>query len=215
MTGARCETTLGGVGTYELLLGSWRIERTYLERGRHERGTFTGTVTVVPSPIGTPGTARYVEEGRFVLGAYHANAERRLEVRRRPDGAVSLGFEDGRPFVDCDLRSGDCRAVHPCGDDRYEISWHAVSRDELTERWRVLGPQKDYDAWAVLRRRSDEAGGPTSGDDAPGLAVPTRARSTRAAQPSGRQVAMMLLPDSTSTSEKPAAGSTRSTSCGV
>ncbi len=177
--------------TYDFLLGRWWIERTYVERRRQERGTFSGVLDVAATRGAGQRTARYVEEGRFALGTYQGQGKRRLEVVEKPTGAVALVFEDGRPFVDCDLASGAWRTAHRCGEDRYEISWQVVSHDEVTERWRVTGPQKDYDAWAVLRRTAPTCDG---------------------VQRTGRQVATISLAASTSTTESPAAGSTRSTS---
>lgn len=150
------ETTVahgpGWIHTYDFLLGRWRVERSFFDRLRRERGTFIGTLDVVATGTGEEPTARYAEEGRFTLGSYQGRGRRSLGLVRGATGGVAIHFEDGRPFVDCDLAPGGCRATHRCGDDLYEISWQVVSGVAMTERWRVAGPRKDYDAWTLLRR---------------------------------------------------------------
>lgn len=139
-------------GTYGFLLGVWRIERTLTDRRRCETGVFSGTATIEPHPTSGPQTARYQEVGQLCIGTYRGTAQRSLRYVRQEHGAVAVDFEDGRRFVACDLRSGRWRATHLCGDDRYDISWRLHARDVVAERWRVRGPNKDYEAVSVLRR---------------------------------------------------------------
>ena len=138
--------------TYGYLLGDWRIERTFSDHWLRETGVLHGTVTVVPDRSGDRPTAYYDEVGELRIGSYRGTAHRRLRFVRQLGGAVTVTFEDGRRFVACDLRAGSCDATHLCGDDRYEISWDVHSRDAVSERWRVRGPCKDYEASAVLHR---------------------------------------------------------------
>ena len=44
------------------------------------------------------------------------------------------------------------QAVHQCRADRYEITYLVLSEDVMEERWRVRGPDKDYQATATLIR---------------------------------------------------------------
>jgi hypothetical protein len=86
------------------------------------------------------------------LGTYRAPARRRLELRARDDGGVTLEFADGRPFVDLDLSTGTWCATHDCGADRYELTTWVRSPATVEERWCVRGPAKRYDAVTTLAR---------------------------------------------------------------
>ncbi len=149
--------------TYEFLLGQWRLERTLTDHLLHETGVFSGTATVTRRTVAAPETAQYREVGLLRFGAYQGTARRSLGYQRQTGGAVTMTFEDGREFVACDLRSGRWRAVHRCGEDRYELGWRVVARDVISEGWRVRGPLKDYEARCVfrrVRRRSGKRGEP-------------------------------------------------------
>jgi Family of unknown function (DUF6314) len=142
--------------TYGFLLGEWSIRRTCQDHRRGETAVFTGSVTVTARGDARSGEAEYREVGELTLGAFRGSAQRRLAYVRRRDGSVAIEFEDGRGFVDCDLRHGECLATHVCGDDHYELGWYVGAPLDgarvLQERWRVRGPHKDYDAAAVLLR---------------------------------------------------------------
>lgn len=138
--------------TYRFLLGRWRLERTLTDHRLHETGVFSGTATVAPHGLDGQQTALYRERGQLRFGGYRGTACRSLRCVRQQGGAVTLTFEDGRPFVACDLRSGRCHATHLCSDDRYDVSWRVLARDVVVEQWRVRGPSKDYEARCVLQR---------------------------------------------------------------
>jgi hypothetical protein len=104
----------------------------------------------------SPDRAHYEEAGELEFGAYRGPARRELDYVRLDDASVLLCFADGRPFIDLDLRGGDCHRIHDCGPDRYEISMVVISADTLEERWQVRGPDKDYVAVTTLSRRIGE-----------------------------------------------------------
>ncbi len=142
--------------TLSFLLGTWSLDRSIEDYRGGREGSFTGVGawTEEPGPGGEPGEggACYHESGRLVLATHEGLASRRLQVERMSHGAVMLRFHDGRPFVDLDLGPGECRRVHTCGADRYEISFVVRARSLVEERWRVRGPQKDYAAITTLAR---------------------------------------------------------------
>jgi hypothetical protein len=147
---------MGTVDTLSFLLGTWSIERAIDDRRSGLRGTFVGTATLIALSADsddecTP-RARYEEAGELSFGAYKGLARRTLDYVRRNDGAVALRFGDGRPFVDVDLRDGVWQGVHPCREDRYDMTMIARSRNVVEERWQVRGPETDYDAYATLTR---------------------------------------------------------------
>jgi Family of unknown function (DUF6314) len=150
--------------TYLFLLGRWRVERVFTDHRLQHSGRFAGTATVAPSEDDDEQTARYFEVGELRLGSYRGTACRRLVVVPRADGAVTLTFEDGHRFLACDLRSGRCRGTHMCQKDRYEMCWSVHGPDEIVEEWRVLGPDKDYEARCVLRRDPTSNWQVSSGD---------------------------------------------------
>ena len=51
-----------------------------------------------------------------------------------------------------DLRDGTWNAVHPCVADTYEIETVVRDAHTIEERWRVVGPAKDYTAVTALTR---------------------------------------------------------------
>lgn len=138
------------VDTFRFVLGTWSVERSLEDRRTGTCGSFVGSATVVEV---TDGRARYAEEGELCLGAHRGLARRRLLYARRDAASVMAYFADGRPFVDLDLRTGVWRSVHDCGADRYEITTVVREAGVMQERWRVRGPDKDYDAATTLTRR--------------------------------------------------------------
>lgn len=141
--------------TLEFLLGRWSVERRLSDLDAGRSGTFDGAAWVEP----TSGRqsqdgryARYREAGRLRLDGYDGAASRGLLYHGQHAGSAFITFADGRPFVECDLRSGAWDSEHVCGDDHYAISFLVCSADELREVWRVRGPAKAYDAETTLRR---------------------------------------------------------------
>jgi hypothetical protein len=140
--------------TFQVLLGMWSVERRITDHRSGQTGTFTGAA-VAEERRDEPGTATYEERGELTWGGggHSGPAERRLLYVRQADGGVEVRFGDGRRAWAWDLgNEGRSDAVHPCGEDRYEMSLVARTADELEERWRVSGPAKEYEAVTVLRR---------------------------------------------------------------
>src|ERR1035438_7423828 len=147
--------------TLAFAAGYWRIERVLADHRSGTEGRFTGQA-VLGGP-GGPGAGadgtngggaalRYLETGELRFGPHAGPATRALRYQGLPDGRVDVRFADGHPFYRLDLRSGYCEAVHQCGADRYEITYLVLDEDVMEERWRVLGPDKDYEATATLVR---------------------------------------------------------------
>ncbi len=134
--------------TLAYLTGAWALERRIADRLTGEPGSFRGGGRL--RTMGRRG--RYEERGRLRLGGHETSAYRILEMIGGDDGRVAVRFADGRRFFDLDLRTGACRAVHPCSPDRYELEFRVCSSDLLIERWRVSGPAKDYEAETLWRR---------------------------------------------------------------
>jgi hypothetical protein len=138
--------------TLEYLTGAWELERTFVDHRVGATGSFAGTAQVLTRDR----RGRYEERGRLRFGGYDGSAHRSLELICTDDGTVAVRFVDGRPFFDLDLGRGTCHAVHPCRADRYEIAFEVASSDLLVERWRVTGPEKDYEAETTWRRQKHE-----------------------------------------------------------
>jgi Family of unknown function (DUF6314) len=135
--------------TLAYLTGAWGLERTLADHRTGATGSFAGDGEL--RTIGRRG--RYEERGRLRFGGYDGTAHRALDLIGADDGAVAVRFVDGRPFFQLSLGCGTCRAVHRCGEDRYELQFEARTPDLLLERWRVTGPAKDYAAQTTWRRR--------------------------------------------------------------
>lgn len=139
--------------TLTFLAGTWRLDRSIEDHRTGTRGTFAGHARLeLPGPGGDPRRGRYEEQGHLRFGAHTGPAGRQLDYRGRLDGVVLVHFLDGRPFVELDLRQGECRRVHRCGADRYEITTAVHGAQGLEERWRVRGPEKDYAAVTTWTR---------------------------------------------------------------
>ena len=151
---------MGANETLDLLLGTWRVERTVNDHRRGDQGHFRGTASFTRHgdvPNAHDGDrVRFDEVGDYSVGDYHGEARRSLEYVASTDSSVAITFLDGHHFIDLNLASGASRDEHLCNLDRYEITTVVKSRDLLEERWRVEGPEKDYDAVASLKRITDE-----------------------------------------------------------
>jgi Family of unknown function (DUF6314) len=152
--------------TLGFMRGRWHLERTLVDHRSRTTGLFTGSAVVEsvtsdqhPGPPGAPRYPEhndrqhdYREQGELRFGAHTGPATRRLVLLPGPDGTADVRFADGRPFYLLDLRSGQWRAEHLCGEDRYEVTHLVLTADVMEERWRVLGPDKDYESITQLAR---------------------------------------------------------------
>lgn len=138
--------------TLEYLSGTWDLTRIFADHRAGTTGSFAGTAEVRTHDR----RGRYEERGRLRFGGCDTSAHRALQLVGVDGGAVAVRFIDGRPFFDLDLVRGTCRAVHPCRADRYELAFEVGSPDLLVERWRVTGPEKDYEAETTWRRQKHE-----------------------------------------------------------
>jgi hypothetical protein len=146
--------------TFAYLIGTWALDRELTDRLTDTTGRLRGMARVTPlAPLsdeqgeeGASLRAAYLEQGELEWGEHRLPAKRRLVYLRTGTGGVDARFEDGRPFVLLDLSGGSCRALHVCGEDRYEVELSARSPALVEERWRVRGPAKRYEAVTILRR---------------------------------------------------------------
>ena len=137
--------------TLAFAAGRWRLERLLADHRSGLVGRFTGQA-VLTGPDLPEGPLSYLETGELRFGTHAGPATRSLRYQGLPDGTVDVLFADGHLFYRLDLRSGHCTAVHPCRADQYEITYLVLGEDVMEERWRVRGPDKDYDATATLIR---------------------------------------------------------------
>jgi hypothetical protein len=140
------------------LLGRWRLHRRLVDHAARCSGTFSGMAQFAPSGspldagrVGVP-ELTYREEGELRFGGHRGPASRSLVYRGRPDGTADVFFADGRDFYHLDPRSGAWRAEHPCAADHYAMAGRVLRSGELEERWRVRGPDKDYEIRTTLVR---------------------------------------------------------------
>lgn len=128
------------------LRGSWRIERTVVDRKHGQNGTFSGTVEL--SSL-ADGGLHYHEFGTLDWLGASAQTQRDYRLLPTRDPAV-LDWSFVNPngsasyfFHTMNLGSGLWRANHPCAADTYQVEYQALSQDELSVVWDVTGPSKD------------------------------------------------------------------------
>jgi hypothetical protein len=138
------------LATLAFLRGAWRVDRRLADHRSGATGTFAGEAEFAATA--DPAVLRYTERGELRLGGHTGPAWRRLVCRGLPGGAVDVRFADGREFYRLDLASGRWRAKHVCGRDDYVVTFRVLSPDLMEERWRVLGPDKDYVTVTELER---------------------------------------------------------------
>lgn len=138
--------------TLGFLLGEWSLERRITDHLTDQDLVFDGTAQVTPDTA-DPETAIYREEGLLEVHGRSGPARRSLRFARIAPAGVAVAFADGRPFFDLDLTTGICTATHPCKADTYLLSFDVLDADTMLEGWNVRGPDKDYDAETVWRRR--------------------------------------------------------------
>jgi len=146
--------------TMGYLAGEWDVVREIADHRTGQAGSFRGRASFRPRPgsaaaePGGPGRAvlEFTEQGELKFAGHRGPASRSLRYVGRGDGSAAVCFADGRDFYALDLRSGSCRAVHPCRADRYSVTVTRLSPDAFTEVWQVTGPAKDYDLTSVYTR---------------------------------------------------------------
>lgn len=143
--------------TVGYLAGDWDVVREIADHRSGQAGEFRGRASF-RSAAGRPRgrVLDFAEQGELRFGGHRGPASRRLRYHGRADGGADVRFADGRAFFGLNLRSGSCRAVHPCRADRYAVTVTWLSPDCFTEIWRVTGPDKDYDMTTVYTRAGCE-----------------------------------------------------------
>jgi len=141
--------------TLQYLRGRWRVRRDVTDHRAAEHGIFVGTATFSPHGETDARTLHFEEDGQMQLGSHEGRASRQLNYSVAGD-RIAVMFSDGRHFIDLDLRDGTSHAVHVCNIDRYEITTVVKNPDLFEERWRVEGPEKDYQAVTTLERVTDQ-----------------------------------------------------------
>ncbi len=136
--------------TMHFLSGTWHVRRDVTDYRDGDRGTFVGIATFVLSGE-SDAVLHFEEHGEMALGPYRGSSSRRLTYALHDD-RLTVAFMDGHHFIDLDLSDGTSIDTHVCNLDRYEITTVAKSADLMEERWRVVGPQKDYEALTTLER---------------------------------------------------------------
>jgi hypothetical protein len=144
--------------TLGYLQGQWSLTRRITDHRLGRVGRFEGLASFLPVPGGADGVRlEYREQGELSFGEHRGPACRSLILLETRDGAADVLFADGRAFYRLDLRSGHCRAEHPCSEDRYLVTTSVLSADRFTESWQVRGPDKAYDMTATLIRTGRQA----------------------------------------------------------
>jgi Family of unknown function (DUF6314) len=134
----------------DFLRGGWRIERRIIDYAGGDRGTFDGAARF--EPLGAESGLSYREAGELRFGEYRGPASRSLIYRGCPDGTADVFFADGREFYHLDPRSGRWTGQHPCGPDHYVLAGRRLGNRMFEERWRVRGPDTDYEIITTLVR---------------------------------------------------------------
>jgi hypothetical protein len=144
-------------GTVGFLAGDWDVVREIADHRTGQTGEFRGRASFRSGPDRHGcGILDLAEQGELRFGGHRGPASRSLRYHGRADGGADVRFADGRAFFSLDLRSGSCRAEHPCRADRYAVTVTWLSPDCFTEIWRVTGPDKDYDMTTVYTRAGCE-----------------------------------------------------------
>jgi hypothetical protein len=137
--------------TLDFLLGSWSVNRSIHDALSEDAGTFRGIATFTRE---SDDDARvcFDETGIVSFGDYSGRASRRLYLEPGSGTLIEVSFADGHHFIDLDLHERSSSDHHQCRSDDYDITTVVLSDDLIEERWRVLGPTKDYEAVTRLTR---------------------------------------------------------------
>lgn len=121
------------------LTGTWSLERRLEDADLGAEGHFVGIARV--DPLGER-RFRYHEEGLLQWQGYRGQASRTLLLAPIGPATVAFSFPDGRFFHLLQLRPDGYRALHECGEDRYEGAFALKGPDAWSATWRVTGPRK-------------------------------------------------------------------------
>jgi hypothetical protein len=139
------------VRTLDFLLGSWSVERSINDAMSGDVGVFQGTATYALH-ANDISRVRFDETGIVRFGDYSGRAKRCLYLSDSSGPLIAVSFPDGHHFIDLDLREGYTADHHQCDRDGYDITTVVRSDDLIEERWRVVGPAKDYEAVTFMTR---------------------------------------------------------------
>jgi hypothetical protein len=116
-------------------LGTWRLERSIVDRTTHSVIDCRGVATFTRDHLGIA----YEETVWYTLSGKNLRATRAYHLTAVGDRIVAT-FTDGRPFfaVTPDPR-GAGRAEHLCGDDRYRLRLSLRDAVAWSTIWDVTG----------------------------------------------------------------------------
>lgn len=134
------------------LSGTWSLDRRLEDTALGVEGRFVGIARIDPV---SEGRFRYHEEGLLEWQAHRGQASRTLLLAPVGPATVAFSFPDGRFFHLLQLRTDGYRALHECGDDRYEGTFSLLGPDTWSATWRVTGPRKALVLSGTYTRLSD------------------------------------------------------------
>ncbi|WP_434617822.1 DUF6314 family protein [Arthrobacter sp. A5] len=151
------------------LAGSWRVERTLLDRSTGVRGRFQGTVLFEPAdggPTSQTSTAKVLrqrEHGTISWPTHTGTATREYLLHATTEPAIlDMYFPDERFFHTLNLSTGRWTTGHGCDPDTYNVTYRAVSSMRLDYEWDVSGPAKDLLLSTSLFRLAEQLSAPAS-----------------------------------------------------
>ena len=119
--------------------GSWKLARTIRDRASGRDGILEGRARFDRDDTGLV----YSETGLLTFpDTPPIPAERRYLWRQGGPGAISVLFEDGRPFHEFHLKTPEAR--HWCDPDIYEVDYDFGDWPGWWSVWTVKGPRKSY-----------------------------------------------------------------------
>ncbi|MCE0504561.1 MULTISPECIES: DUF6314 family protein [unclassified Roseivivax] len=120
--------------------GAWRFRRKIYDRKLGQESDGQGVLTFAPEGDGLI----YHEVLTLSMpGQPPIEGSRRYRWRPGPRG-IEVLFEDGRPFHQLGLGESRPCDLHPCGEDRYEVTYDFGDWPIWGATWEVRGPRKDY-----------------------------------------------------------------------
>lgn len=130
------------------LAGTWWVQRRLTDGRTGQDGTFTGTAAFTASAGGLDAT----EAGVLTWGTHRGPARRAHRFASTGPWSAAVSFDDGRPFHEVDLGSGNGTAAHSCGADLYTAEYRIVDDDHWQLRWHVNGPNKTLELATTYAR---------------------------------------------------------------